>query len=77
VFGADVMPLWNQRSRDEKTENMFRDTLDRFKKKYEIAMYEGAGHAFLNNPQGKSAANREAAATSVMRTAKWLRKVLV
>jgi carboxymethylenebutenolidase len=61
-----------------KTEiDMFRDTLDRFKKKYEIAMYEGAGHAFLNNPQGKNAANREAAATSVMRTVKWLRKVLV
>jgi carboxymethylenebutenolidase len=61
-----------------KTEiDMFRDTLDRFKKKYEIAMYEGAGHAFLNNPQGKNAANREAAATSVMRTVKWLRKFLV
>jgi len=56
---------------------MFRDSLDRFKKKYEIEMYEGAGHAFLNNPQSKSAANRDAAEKSVTRTAKWLRKILV
>ena len=60
-----------------KTEiDMFRDTLDHYKKKYEIEMYEGAGHAFLNNPQGKNAANREAAAKSVLRTSKWLKKVL-
>lgn len=60
-----------------KTEiDMFRDTLDRFKKKYEIEMYAGAGHAFLNNPQSKNAANREAAEKSVARTAKWLRKTL-
>ena len=60
-----------------KTEiDMFRDTLDRFKKKYEIAMYEGAGHAFLNNPQGKSVANRNAAAKSVIKTTKWLGKNL-
>jgi len=55
---------------------MFRATLDRFKKKYEIEMYDGAGHAFLNNPQGKSAANRDAAAKAVLRTSKWLRRVL-
>jgi dienelactone hydrolase len=48
--------------------------LDRFKKKYEIEMYEGAGHGFLNNPHSKSAANRAAAEKSVGRTAKWLRK---
>jgi hypothetical protein len=30
----------------------------------------------LNNPQSKSEANREAAAKSVARTAKWLKKVL-
>jgi carboxymethylenebutenolidase len=60
-----------------KTEvEMFRATLDRHKKKYEIEMYTGAGHAFLNNPQSKSEANREAAAKSVARTAKWLKKVL-
>jgi len=35
-----------------------------------------AQHAFLNNPQGKTAANREAAAKSVARTSKWLKKVL-
>ena len=60
-----------------KTEiDMFRETLERYKKKYEIAMYEGAGHAFLNNPQTKNMANREAAEKSVARTTQWLRKVL-
>ncbi|MBI2230537.1 MAG: dienelactone hydrolase family protein [Deltaproteobacteria bacterium] len=60
-----------------KTEiEMFRDTLDRHKIKYEIEMYEGAGHAFLNNPQGKNPANLEAAGKSVTRTVKWLRKTL-
>lgn len=60
-----------------KTEiNMFRETLERHKKRYEIEMYEGAGHAFLNNPSSKNAANREAADKSVARTAKWLKKQL-
>lgn len=60
-----------------KTEiDMFRETLERYKKKYEIEMYEGAGHAFLNNPQGRNAANRDAAEKSVARTSKWLRKAL-
>ena len=56
--------------------DMFRETLEHCKKKYEIEMYEGAGHAFLNNPQSKNTANREAAEKSVARTTKWLRKVL-
>ena len=55
---------------------MFRDTLDRYKKTYEIEMYQGAGHAFLNNPQSKNAANQEAAKKSVARTVKWLNRVL-
>jgi len=60
-----------------KTEiDMFRATLDQYKKKYQIEMYEGAGHAFLNNPSSKSAANREAAVKSVARTVKWLKKIL-
>jgi carboxymethylenebutenolidase len=61
-----------------KTEvDTFRETLERHKKKYEIEMYEGAGHAFLNNPSTKNTANQEAAAKSVARTAKWLKKHLV
>lgn len=56
---------------------LFREALDKYKKKYEIEMYEGAGHAFLNNPQSKNAANLEAATKSVDRTCKWLRKALV
>lgn len=60
-----------------KTEiEMFRCALDTYKKKYQIEMYAGAGHAFLNNPQSKNAANREAAEKSVVRTVRWLRKVL-
>ena len=61
-----------------KTEvDIFRETLERHKKKYEIEMYEGAGHAFLNNPSTKNTANQEAAAKSVARTTKWLKKHLV
>jgi carboxymethylenebutenolidase len=57
--------------------DLFRQSLDKHKKKYEIAMYPGAGHAFLNNPQSKNVANRQAAEKSVTKTAKWLRKALV
>lgn len=56
--------------------DMFRETLEKHKQKYEIEMYEGAGHAFLNNPSSKNAANLEAAAKSVGKTAKWLKKQL-
>jgi len=56
--------------------SMFRETLDRYKKKYQIEMYQGASHAFLNNPSSKNAVNVAAAAKSVARTAQWLRKVL-
>ncbi len=56
--------------------DMFREALDTYKKKFEIEMYEGAGHAFLNNPQTKNVANREAAARSVTKTGKWLRRHL-
>mgnify|MGYP003575227116 CR=1 FL=1 len=56
--------------------DLFRQSLDKHKKKYEIAMYPGAGHAFLNNPQSKNVANREGAEKSVTKTAKWLRKAL-
>jgi carboxymethylenebutenolidase len=60
-----------------KTEiEMFKDTLDRHKKKYQIEMYDGAGHAFLNNPSSKNAANRNAAEKSVASTTKWLKKIL-
>ena len=55
---------------------MFKNTLDSYKKKYQIEMYEGAGHAFLNNPSSKNPANVDAAAKSVATTAKWLKKAL-
>jgi len=55
---------------------MFRETLERFGKKYEIHMYEGAGHAFLNNPQSGKDPNQKAADQSVVKTTAWLKKVL-
>jgi carboxymethylenebutenolidase len=55
---------------------MFREALDRYGRKYEIHMYEGARHAFLNNPSGKIEANKKAAEQSAARTAKWLKKAL-
>lgn len=55
--------------------DMFRESLERYGKKYEIHMYEGAGHAFLNNPHAKDEANRKAAEESVAKTRKWLRKI--
>ena len=54
---------------------LFRTALDRYRKKYEIHMYQGAGHAFLNNPQGRNEANRKAAEKSLAKTCKWLRKL--
>jgi carboxymethylenebutenolidase len=56
--------------------DMFRESLDRYKRKYQIEMYAGAGHAFLNNPSSKIAANRGAAEKSVGSTTKWLKKTL-
>ncbi|MBI2211971.1 MAG: dienelactone hydrolase family protein [Deltaproteobacteria bacterium] len=55
--------------------DMFRQALDRYGKKYKIRMYQGAGHAFLNNPAGKIEANRKAAEQSVAGTRKWLKKL--
>jgi carboxymethylenebutenolidase len=55
---------------------MFREALDRYGRKYEIHMYEGARHAFLNNPSGEIEANKKAAEQSAARTAKWLKKAL-
>ena len=56
--------------------DMFRGSLERYKKKFQIEMYAGAGHAFLNNPSSKNAANRAAAEKSVASTTKWLKKIL-
>ncbi|MFQ5682810.1 MAG: dienelactone hydrolase family protein [Candidatus Binatia bacterium] len=63
-------------SNTTKTEiKMFQAALDQYRKKYEIHMYEGAGHAFLNNPQAKNAANQKAAEQSLVRACKWLNKL--
>jgi carboxymethylenebutenolidase len=55
---------------------MFREALTRYGKKFEIHMYEGAGHAFLNNPRGTNKANQVAAEQSFLKTCKWLRRTL-
>jgi carboxymethylenebutenolidase len=54
----------------------FRAALLQYRKKFEIHLYQGAGHAFLNNPSSKSAANRSAAEQSFARSCAWLRKML-
>lgn len=54
----------------------FKDALTRYKKKFEIHIYQGAGHAFLNNPTRPGTANRKAADRALERSCKWLQKVL-
>lgn len=67
-------------SRDPNTTqaeiDSFRAALARYGKKFEIHMYDGAGHAFLNNPAAKNEANRNAAEQSFLRSCRWLRKAL-
>ena len=46
----------------------FRASLDRLRKEYELFMYEGVGHSFLNPAQDSSARREEAAALSLERT---------
>lgn len=55
----------------------FRAALTQYGKKFEIHMYDGAGHAFLNNPASKNEANRSAAEQSFLKSCKWLRKALL
>lgn len=44
---------------------------------YEVEVYEGAGHGFLRNQQGREGANRKAAEKAWPRTLKFLRQQLV
>lgn len=56
-----------------KTEvELFRAALDRYHKKYKICIYQGAGHAFLNNLKRNSEPDRKAAEESFAKTCKWL-----
>ncbi len=68
-------------TRDENTTKaeieMFKDALTKYAKKFEIHMYEGAGHAFLNSPGVRGGPNRTAAEQSFNRSCKWLKKMLV
>lgn len=54
----------------------FKAALLQHKEQFEIHMYEGAGHAFLNNPSTKDVANRRAAEQSFAKSCKWLSKIL-
>ncbi len=68
-------------TRDENTTKteieMFKGTLAKYDKKFEIHMYKGAGHAFLNSPVGRRGPNRTAAEQSFFKSCRWLRKKLV
>ncbi len=50
--------------------------LDRFGKRYETEIYEGAGHAFLRQQTGMSGANMKAAVAAWPRTVKFLKDAL-
>lgn len=54
----------------------FTDALKRYKKKFEIHMYPGAGHAFLNNPSRPDSANRKAAERALAKSSQWLKRML-
>ncbi|MDE2836595.1 MAG: dienelactone hydrolase family protein [Chloroflexota bacterium] len=54
----------------------FRATLDRYEKQYELFMYEGVGHSFLNPRQDSSAQREEAATASLERTFAFFRNHL-
>ncbi|MBL75946.1 MAG: hypothetical protein CL763_03370 [Chloroflexi bacterium] len=49
--------------------NAFRASLDSYKKEYELHMYEGVGHSFLNSKQDSSPLRATAAEQSLERTA--------
>jgi carboxymethylenebutenolidase len=60
-----------------KTEiEMFRNALTRYGKKFEIHMYEGAGHAFLNSSSSRNEADRKAAEQAFLKSCRWLKKTL-
>jgi carboxymethylenebutenolidase len=54
----------------------FQADLTRYKKKFEIHIYQGAGHAFLNNPTLPGTVNRKAADQAFSKSCKWLKKAL-
>ena len=55
---------------------MFRDTLTGYGKKFDIHIYKGAGHAFLNNASRKNEADRQAAGQAFTKASRGLRKTL-
>ena len=54
----------------------FRAALDRYEKQYELFMYEGVGHSFLNPNQDSSAQREKAATESLERTFAFFREHL-
>ena len=55
----------------------FRASLDNYNKYYELFMYEGVGHSFLNSKQDTSPLRADAAALSLQRTATFFHEHLV
>ncbi len=55
----------------------FRASLDNYNKYYELFMYEGVGHSFLNPKQDTSPLRADAAALSLQRTATFFHEHLV
>ncbi|HXG50011.1 MAG TPA: dienelactone hydrolase family protein [candidate division Zixibacteria bacterium] len=56
--------------------DMFCAALKQYGKKYEIHMYEGASHGFLNSTGKKSEVDRTASEAAFAKTCRWLKRVL-
>ena len=55
----------------------FRASLDTYNRYYELFMYEGVGHSFLNSKQDTSPLRANAAELSIQRSAAFFHKHLV
>ncbi|MGH7835877.1 MAG: dienelactone hydrolase family protein [Candidatus Binatia bacterium] len=56
--------------------DMFRETLEAYGKKFEIHMYEGASHGFLNSGSKKSEVDRLASDRALAKSCNWLKRAL-
>ena len=53
-----------------------RDEMERLNKRYEVHVFDGAGHGFLRQQQGREGANMRATEQAWARTLEFLRDVL-
>jgi dienelactone hydrolase len=66
----------NDHNTTEAEIHMFRETLEACGKKFEIHMYEGASHGFLNSGGKKSEVDRLASDRALAKSCTWLKRAL-